>query len=83
MSVPRDTTTPRSRRSGVAPPPGGAPAALPSADNDADADIATPGGGAREWLERRGLPNPSSLMRSLPNSTIDQRLDLPNLKTGI
>ena len=44
MSVPRDTTTPRSRRSGVAPPPGGAPAALPSADNDADADIATPGG---------------------------------------
>ena len=66
MSVPRDTTTPRSRRSGVAPLPGGAPAALPSADNDADADIATPGGGAREWLERRGLPNPSSLMRSLP-----------------
>jgi len=77
MSVPRDTTTPRSRRSGVAPPPGGAPAALPSADNDADADIATPGGGAREWLEQRGLPNPSSL-RSLP--TIDQRLGFTKLE---
>ena len=74
---------PRSRRSGVAPPPGGGRRRRSHPPSQRRRPTSRRPG-ARERLERRGLPNPSSLMRSLPqNSTIDQRLDLPNLKTGI